>query len=151
MILHVDVCVMSAQYPLKEIANAKYGPRPDDRPFAVERALQRIKSMIAKGGQITTDRATRYFEPIARILPDVGLIAFRSRKARIGGQGELKKIGFDPLFAVNHTAAMFRDGVARLIRKTWCNSKRMDMLRWHMLLYAKHFNEKRLKKLPETA
>jgi len=151
MILYVDVCVMPAGHPLKDISERRYGLRPDDRPEAVTRAMKRLKPMIARGGQITTDRASRYFAPIAKILPGVGHIAFKSRKARIGGQGELKKIGFDPLFAINHTAAMFRDGVARLIRKTWCNSKRIDMLRWHMLLYAKYFNERLLKRLPASA
>jgi len=140
-ILYLDVCIMPAQHPLKEISERKYGPRPDERPAAAEKAMHYLRPMIAPGGQITTDRATRYFEPISSILPGVSHIAFKSRKARIGGQGELKKIGFDPLFPINHTAGMFRDGVSRLIRKTWCNTKRLDMLRWHMLLYAKYFNE----------
>jgi transposase-like protein len=140
-ILYLDACIMPAQHPLKEISERKYGPRADERPEVTEKAMRHLRPMIAQGGQITTDRATRYFEPIARILTGVSHIAFKSRKARIGGQGELKKIGFDPLFPINHTAAMFRDGVSRLIRKTWCNSKRLDMLRWHMLLYAKYYNE----------
>jgi len=62
----------------------------------------------------------------------------------VAGQGELKKIGFDPLFSLNHTAAMIRDGVSRLVRKTWGNSKRMDRLEDHLFVYAHYHNTVRL-------
>jgi len=32
----------------------------------------------------------------------------KGRRGSIAGQGELKKIGFDPLFSLNHTCAMLR-------------------------------------------
>jgi hypothetical protein len=44
------------------------------------------------------------------------------------GQGELKRGGFDPLFSLNHTAAMFRDRLKRLSHRTWCTTKRPDRL-----------------------
>jgi hypothetical protein len=94
---------------------------------------------------ITTDRALHYPKPIAEVLPTARHVQHLSRKARIGGQGELKKIGMDPLFSLNHTAAMMRDGVSRLIRKTWCNSKRQDHLEHHLYIYAHYRNRHRLK------
>nr|MBX2884857.1 hypothetical protein [Granulosicoccus sp.] len=52
----------------------------------------------------------------------------------------LKKIGFDPLFAINHTFAMFRANVNRLIRKTWCTTKRVDRLEDHLAIFVSVFN-----------
>ena len=58
------------------------------------------------------------------------------------GQGELKRGGFDPLFALNHTAAMYRDRIKRLSRRTWCTTKRADRLQLLVDLYAWHHNER---------
>jgi hypothetical protein len=57
------------------------------------------------------------------------------------GQGELKRGGFDPLFSLNHTAAMFRDRLKRLSRRTWCTTKRPDRLQLLLDLYAWYHNE----------
>jgi hypothetical protein len=57
------------------------------------------------------------------------------------GQGELKATIYDPLFALNHTAAMIRARVSRLIRKTWNTSKREDRLLAHLRLYAHYHNQ----------
>jgi hypothetical protein len=62
----------------------------------------------------------------------------------------LKKIGRDPLFAVNHTAAMIRDHVSRLVRKTWCTTKKRARLRGHLLLYAVWHNKMILESLRNT-
>ncbi len=52
-----------------------------------------------------------------------------------------KAIGFDLLFSLNHTAAMCRDRIKRLSRRTWCTTKRPDRLQLLMDLYAWHRNE----------
>lgn len=148
MILALGVASMPAQHPLKEIALRKYGPRADDRPEAIASVLERVKPMVVPWVTITTDMAPRYPEPIWSILPDAVHQAHRSRKARKHGNGELKKIGFDPLFSFNHTAAMLRDSVSRLVRQTWCNSKRADRLEDHLYIAAQIHNETRLPKLP---
>jgi len=139
-ILAFDVCSMPAQHPLVEISLRKYGPRRDDRPEAIARVIRRIAPMVKRGGLITTDMAPRYPAPIMRHVPHVSHVAVRSRKARAVGQGELKRIGFDPLFPLNHTAAMIRDGVSRLVRKTWANTKRPDRLNLHLAVYAHYYN-----------
>jgi len=56
------------------------------------------------------------------------------------GQGELKRGGYDPLFSLNHTAAMIRANINRLFRRTWCTSKRIDRLEGHLLLYTDYHN-----------
>jgi len=41
----------------------------------------------------------------------------------------------NPLFPINHTLAMMRDGVSRLVRRTWAASKRSECLRLHMWIW----------------
>ena len=41
----------------------------------------------------------------------------------------------NPLFPINHTLAQMRDGVSRLVRRTWAVSKRRAWLRRHMRLW----------------
>jgi hypothetical protein len=54
--------------------------------------------------------------------------AFKGGKSGVAGQDELKKVGRDPLFWVNHTLAMRRANINRLIRKTWCTTKKVQPL-----------------------
>lgn len=52
------------------------------------------------------------------------------------GQGELKAGGFDPLFSLNHTCAMYRDNLTRMSRRTWCTTKGPDRLQSLVNLYV---------------
>ena len=58
------------------------------------------------------------------------------------GQGELKKLKYDPIFSLNHTCAMIRDNIKRLSRKTWCTTKRMPQLQINLELYALEHNRR---------
>jgi hypothetical protein len=71
---------MGASIPSDQVAAAVTGTRTA-LVLCTARSVVRLRPMITPGGQITTDRATRYFEPIARILTGVSHIAFKSRKA----------------------------------------------------------------------
>lgn len=147
-ILALGVASMPAQPPLVAIALKRYGPRRDDRVPAIGVVLDKVRPMLAANAQITTDCALHYPGPIIRHLPNVRHVRVRSRRARSVGQGELKRGGFDPIFSFNHTAAMFRDRVSRLVRRTWANSKRQDRLESHLYIYA-HFHNTVLLK-PQT-
>jgi hypothetical protein len=73
-------------------------------------------------------------------MPSITLI---EGKARRQGNGELKKIGFDPLFSFNHTAAMLRDSVSRLVRQTSavrliCSAARRPMSTFDVGKVAQH-------------
>ena len=64
----------------------------------------------------------------------------KGKRGCVTGQGELKKVGFDPLFSLNHTFAMFRANMNRLFRKTWCTTKVPQGLIDHIDLYIQHHN-----------
>ena len=59
------------------------------------------------------------------------------------GQGELKKTAFDPIFSINHTFAMMRANISRLIRKTWNTTKKVESLINHLHIYVWMHNTQR--------
>jgi hypothetical protein len=65
---------------------------------------------------------------------------FKGAKGSIVGQGELKKLKWDPLFMTNHICAMLRANINRLIRKTWCTTKDPEMLQKHLDIYMDFHN-----------
>lgn len=141
-ILAFDVVSMPAKGLLAEVSRKKYGKRPDHRKNGWRTVLTQVAPSITKTATITTDSHTMYPQMIKRHLPrGVTHIREKGRKACVAGQGELKVGGFDPLFSFNHTAAMLRDNVKRLVRRTWCNTKKAERLKMHIFVYSYWHNE----------
>ena len=46
----------------------------------------------------------------------------------------------NPLFPINHTLAMMRDGVSRLVRRTWAAAKLRDRLALHLWIWIAYRN-----------
>ena len=135
-ILGVGVASMPAKGPLAELSREKYGQRADERPEVWRAALTLAKPFLAPDHlALTSDMHVSYPKVIKEILPNAVHIRKKSRRACVAGQGELKKGGHDPMFPLNHTAAMNRANINRLIRKTWCTTKRPDRLLSHLWLY----------------
>jgi len=51
------------------------------------------------------------------------------------GQGELKQKGWDQLFSINHSLAMFGDKMSRLSRRSWNLTKKIECLDHHMMVW----------------
>jgi transposase-like protein len=135
-IIAFRVCSMPPKGLLAEKSQKKYGHRQDDRPRARSEVLQQLAALANPGLIIHSDNCPQYPRLIKRVLPHARHIAIKGRRGCVAGQGELKKIGFDPLFSFNHTAASARANINRLFRKTWCISKRIDRLQDHIELYT---------------
>ena len=146
VVLAYDVAQMPAKGPLAVLSRKKYGHRKDLRPAAWANVLTRAARVTSSSVTITTDSHKRYPEMIKKHLPKGTHVQVKGRRACVAGQGELKRGGFDPIFSLNHTAAMFRANINRLIRKTWCTTKRPDRLRCHISLYVMWHNESILAK-----
>jgi len=80
------------------------------------------KQAVKKYGK-SKDEHQSYPRFISAHLPKAKHMTFPSERGCVVGQGELKKVNFDPLFIVNHTCAMMRANINRLIRKTWCTPR----------------------------
>ena len=97
--------------------------------------------MIWENGKIKSDENPHYESDVKAFFPKCEYETHKGRRGSIVGQGELKKIRFDPLFSVNHTCAMLRANINRLFRRTWCTTKRIDRLSAHIAVYALYHNQ----------
>ena len=147
-ILGLEVSQMPAKGHLSKIARKKYGLRKDLRSEGRKRLFSRIKSKISPHALIESDENPHYKEDVLTFFPTATHSAHLGQRGSIVGQGELKKVRFDPLFSLNHTCAMLRANINRLFRKTWCTTKKPECLKDHLELYVYFHNEILLKSKP---
>ncbi len=110
------------------------------------RLFQKITPIASPELVIKSDEHGRYPGFFSAYLPKARHLMFKSERGCVVGQGELKKIGFDPLFAVNHTCAMLRANVNPLIRKTWCTTKDKLRPKDHLDVFSYFYDQELLKK-----
>jgi len=139
-ILGFRVSRMPAKGLLAKISRQKYGPRVDERAQKARELFSDLQPLTDSRTQVTTDQNPHYPGWLRSHLPLVTRRSIKGRRGCVVGQRELKKIGFDPLFDLNHTCAMIRANVNRLFRQTWCTTKRPDRLEAHLYLYVQFHN-----------
>lgn len=118
----------------------KYGDRADKRDEGLHKMFLAISHRIESDGIIASDYWNSYPGHVHTHFPKISHQRHLSRKATPNGFGELKQGYNDPLFSINHTAAMLRANVNRLTRKTWCTTKKISGLNDHLYLYAEFHN-----------
>ena len=139
-ILGFKVSKMPATGHLAEISRKKYGPRPDNRRKSLEALFKHLTSYLKPNITIESDECT-YYAPIARrYFPKGKHHQYKGKKGSVAGQGELKCHGFDPIFCINHTLAMLRANISRLIRRTWNTTKKISALESHLNIYTWYHN-----------
>lgn len=133
------------------IVHAETAPLPARRS---RRGKTRGESSAAPRRRSGSNAAVRRcFEVLARSLcPDVATTVQTDRKTTypsllelaFGGRtvrhqrtsSRVKRDRRNPLFPINHTLAMFRDGISRLVRRTWAHAKLAERLDAHVWMYV---------------
>lgn len=149
-ILSIQTSQMPAKGRLAEISRRKYGYRKDHRRAGLDRMFEAVKQVAIDDPSLKSDQCPRYPAAARAHFPGSVHTAYKGRRAATIGQGELKRGGHDPLFSLNHTAAMYRDNVKTLARRTWCTVKRPDRLQALLNVYAYIHNELLEKKLKDV-
>jgi transposase-like protein len=139
-ILGFSVSQMPAKGLLARRSRKKYGVRFDLREEGRRNLFHQLQFKISRSPLIESDSSPHYPKDVKIFFPDCMHYTVSGGRSAITGQGELKKLKFDPLFTLNHTFAMFRANINRLFRKTWCTTKRSDRLRAHIELYVHYHN-----------
>jgi transposase-like protein len=139
-ILSFRVASMPAKGMLAEISRKKYGRRKDERRREVKALFEELGSVLSPDVKITTDQNPKYPGWIQAQFPKARHVTTKGRRGCSTGFGELKRIGFDPLFSLNHSCAMLRANINRLARKTWYTTKRADRLEAHLEIYVRYHN-----------
>ncbi len=140
-ILALEVSQIPAFGLLAKLAVKKYGHRKDEHFEGLTRLFKTIAPVVSPEVVVKSDEHQMYPGFVSAYLPRSKHITFKSERACVAGQGELKKVKFDPLFTVNHTCAVLRANVNRLIRKTWCTTKDPKRLQDHLELFVYFYNE----------
>lgn len=139
-VLGYNVARMPAKGLLAKISVKKYGKRKDERPKKRAELFLQLKDLIKERANIKSDECPYYFKYIKRHFPQAKHETFKGRASAIVGQGELKKVGYDPLFAINHTCATFRYRTSRLVRRTWSTTKKPERLDLHLAIISLFHN-----------
>jgi hypothetical protein len=132
---------MPAKGLLSRVALRKYGPRADLRSQGWNALFQSLKPVVTPTALWFSDENPHYPGHLKRHHPLATHRTTPGGRGCIAGQGELKKLVFDPLFSLNHSCAMLRANLNRLFRRTWCTSKTKQGLIDHLSLYVRFHNE----------
>jgi hypothetical protein len=139
-IVGLEVAQMPAKGILAKKSLEKYGPRIDERANVRRRYFEKIRPLMSENAKIRSDSNPHYVADVSEYFPNATHERYLGRRGAITGQGELKKTIWDPLFGVNHTCAMLRAHISRLIRKTWNTTKCKERLQDHLDIYAYYHN-----------
>ena len=141
-ILSFKVSQMPAKGLLVKKAFRKYGYRKDLRASGWDEMMRELKSFAHPKAVFISDENPHYPKFVRLHHPEASHIQTKGGRGCITGQGELKKLHFDPLFSLNHTCAMLRANLNRLFRKTWCTTKNRQGLIDHLSIFVVYFNQK---------
>ncbi len=140
IVIGFAVAQIAAKGPLAAISRKKYGKRRDKSRAMRQRLFRRLTPYIAEEASFKTDEHQHYPVLLRTHFPQATHEQFKSIRGCVTGQGELKKTVFDPLFSVNHTLAMLRANINRLVRRTWCTTKKIPQLANHLAIYIEYHN-----------
>lgn len=130
---------------LAEIALKKYGHREDQRRLALIELFENLKKQAKISPlTITTDAHPLYPRLVRKYFPSSEHVVIYSRdhlkkKRELIYTAERKKV-FDPMFALNQRCAMLRSDIRRLTRRSWCTTKKIENLKYHLDIYQSYNN-----------
>jgi hypothetical protein len=114
----------------KEVREKRLGRRKSGSRGAVERCFDSLASSAHPFSllRVQTDRKATYLPILsARFGRRLDHERFSSKDKR----------GYaNPLFPINHTLAMMRDGISRLVRRNWAASKLRERLEQHAWIWT---------------
>lgn len=151
VILGFSISEMPAKGTTAHFSRRKYGRRADLRHQGWDELFKKLKTKVSADAKFLSDQNPHYPSFVKKHFPKAKHSTIRGARGSIRGQGELKRVPFDPLFSLNHTFAMLRANISRLIRKTWCTTKKLCHLAQHIQVYMDFHNRILLKHRPEKA
>lgn len=95
-ILSHHVSRMPAKGLLAEKARTKYGSRKDERPQGWARLARDLSPILQPGAKLPSDENPHIPNHVLSYLPNTLHATCKGKRGCSTGQGELKRIGFDP-------------------------------------------------------
>ncbi len=144
-ILCAEVSQIAAFGHLAKISRKKYGKRKSNHLENLNSTFSELTKVVGERALIESDEHRNYEPVVRRYFPRAEYLQYKSEKGCIAGQGELKKVSFDPIFQINHTLAMMRDSIATMVRRSWCCTQDPKRLTGHMQIFIYYYNQIYLK------
>jgi hypothetical protein len=142
-IIDTEVAYMQCKGHLAKISRNKYSWTLDTRQAASESVFQTVKKIAPPTVHIVTDKKTAYITWIGNVLPRADHDKFK-RKVNIKNSyrhnKKKKQKVFEPLFYLNMACAKIRADLARMRRRTWTTTKKMERLQDQLLIYTAWVN-----------
>ena len=139
-ILGAEVSRIPAFGHLAKRSVKKYGYRENQHVAGLNRLFRKIQKTVSSDALIESDEHKTYPNLVHHYFHTCEYKRYKGGRSCVAGQGELKRKAFDPLFTLNHTCAMMRDSINRLIRKSWCTTKKVEMLQNHIDIFICFYN-----------
>jgi hypothetical protein len=139
-ILAIEVSQIPAFGHLADISKRKYGHRENKLKEGLKKLFEQIKNVGGKDLLIESDEHKLYPPLVKKYFKNAEFKQYKSERACVVGQGELKRKTHDPIFKINHTLAMLRANINRLVRRTWCTTKDPKRLKNHLEIYMDFHN-----------
>jgi len=113
----------------------RFGPRKSGSRQAVRSTLERLRETLARTEvlNLITDRKSSYRKLVWTLFAN----RFGSH---VQESSQRRRDRSNPLFSINHTLAMLRDGVSRLVRRSWGASKLRERLDDHLWIWVGYRN-----------
>ena len=144
--LGVEVSRIPAFGHLAHKSVVKYGYRKSELKNGINKLFKNLEGVISNDAVFESDEHKLYPGFIKAYFPNARHKTYKGDPSSVAGLGELKKNFRDPLFTINHSLAMLRANINRLIRRTWCTTKLPSMLQFHLNIYIEYHNSFLLKK-----
>ena len=114
----------------KREREAEFGVRRSGSRAAVAKCFETLAEHHSEKGTVPvqTDKKSSYRTILSK--------RFGSRLEHVQHSSTAKRDYGNPLFPINHTLAMMRDGISRLVRRTWAASKKRAKLERHAWIWT---------------
>ena len=145
LILGTRVSIIPAFGHLAALSRKKYGKRISQHKQKLTELFEQMVPIVHPQALIEFDKHKLYPQVQRQFFPQAEVKRYEGEKGCVVGQGELKKISYDPLFKINHTLAMLRANINRLVRRTWCTTKKPENLQHHLNIFIYFYNQYLLK------
>jgi transposase-like protein len=135
------------------ILHAAVGTLPPRKPLSKAnlKKLEAIEKIEGKRRSESREKVAECFDVLQSLTPGTGIVTvntdekhtyrallqqrFGDRLVHERTNSKEPRTYWNPLFVVNHTFAMLRDGLSRLVRRNWAASKEREKLEWHLWVY----------------
>lgn len=145
-IISAKVAQIPAFGHLAVISKKKYGYRKSHHLDGLNELFKDLKPVVCSFAEIDSDEHKNYEKFVKSYFPNSHYNQYKSQKSCVAGQGELKQRGYDPIYSINHSLAMLRDGIATLVRRTWATTQDPKKLQGHLEMFIYFYNQIYLKR-----